>query len=76
MNEKRRRKIKTYQIMVPTLTSTDELLLPNGKTLGHRKYRHIYRQAIKMNNWFENNNTKMLESGAHQQALTLRNNLL
>jgi len=52
MEEKRRRKIKTYQIMVPTLTSTDELLLPNGKMLGHRKYRHIYRQAVKINNWF------------------------
>lgn len=62
--------------MVPTLTSADELLLPNGTILGHRKYRHIYRQAIKLNNWLENNKTKMLENGPGQQALILRNNLM
>lgn len=60
MKEKKKRKIRTYQIMVPTLTSADELLLPNGTILGHRKYRHIYRQALKLNNWLENNKTKML----------------
>ena len=46
--------------MVPTLTSADEMLLPNGRILGHRKYRHIYRQALRINNWFENNKKKML----------------
>lgn len=62
--------------MVPTLTSADELLLPNGSILGHRKYRHIYRQALKLNNWMQNNSTKMLENGPSQHALVLRNNLL
>jgi hypothetical protein len=62
--------------MVPTVTSTDELLLPNGKMLGHRKYRHIYKQAVKINNWFQENNKKMIDSGANQQALMLRNNLI
>ena len=63
--------------MVPTITSTDELLLPNGKTLGHRKYRRFYKQSIKLNNWFENNNLKMLENGTEtQNTLTLRKNIL
>lgn len=62
--------------MVPTLTSTDQLLLPNGKTLGHRKYRQFYKQTIKINNWFENNKTKMLQNGTHQNALILRNHLM
>jgi hypothetical protein len=29
--EKKKQKIKTYHIMKPTMTSNDELLLPNGK---------------------------------------------
>jgi hypothetical protein len=63
--------------MVPTITGTDELLLPNGKTLGHRKYRRFYKQSIKMNNWFENNNIKMLDNGSGtQNALALRTNVL
>jgi hypothetical protein len=44
--------------------------------LGHRKYKHIYKQAVKLNNWFENNNLKMIDSGINQQALALRNNLI
>lgn len=44
--------------------------------LGHRKYRHIYKQAVKLNNWFENNKLKMIDSGMNQQALALRNNLI
>jgi hypothetical protein len=44
--------------------------------LGHRKYKHIYKQAVKLNNWFENNNLKMIDSGVNQQALALRNNLI
>lgn len=36
--------------MKPTLTPNDELLLPNGKLLGHRKYRHIYRQTLRLPN--------------------------
>lgn len=44
--------------------------------LGHRKYRHIYKQAVKINNWFENNNKKMIDAGMNQQALALRNNLI
>lgn len=46
--------------MIPTLTSAGELLLPNGTLLGHRKYRHIYRQAVRLNNWLQNSKTKML----------------
>lgn len=38
--------------MKPTLTQNDELLLPNGKLLGHRKYRHIYRQTLRVPNEF------------------------
>lgn len=75
MKEKKKRRVRTYQIMVPTLTSTDELLLPNGAILGHRKYKHIYKQTIKLNNFLiENKN--MLENGASQHALALRNDLL
>ena len=51
-------------------------MLPNGKMLGHRKYKHIYKQAVKLNNWFENNKLKMIDSGINQQALALRNNLI
>lgn len=76
MKEKEKKKVKTYQFMIPTLMSTDELLLPNGKMLGHRKYKHIYKQAVRINDWFENNKLKMLDSGANQHALILRNNLL
>lgn len=44
--------------------------------LGHRKYRHIYKQTLKINNWFENNKLKMIESGCNQQALMLRSTML
>jgi hypothetical protein len=44
--------------------------------LGHRKYKHIYKQAVKLNNWFEDNKLKMIDSGINQQALALRNNLI
>ena len=44
--------------------------------LGHRKYRHIYKQAVKLNNWFEDNKLKIIDSGMNQQALALRNNLI
>jgi len=37
--------------MVPTVTSSEGLLLPNGKTLGHRKYRRFYKQTIRINTW-------------------------
>lgn len=30
--KEKKKKIRTYKIMKPTLTSNDELLLPNGKT--------------------------------------------
>ena len=29
------------------LLDTDEIKLPNGKIIGHRKYKHIYRQKLK-----------------------------
>lgn len=38
--------------MKPTLTANDELLLPNGKLLGHRKYRQFYKQTLRMPSWF------------------------
>ena len=45
--------------------------------LGHRKYKHIYKQALKINNWFQDNKQKMLDTGAaNQQALILRNNII
>ena len=31
MKEKKKKKVITYNIMKPTMTANDELLLPNGK---------------------------------------------
>ena len=31
MSEKKKKKVITYNIMKPTMTANDELLLPNGK---------------------------------------------
>lgn len=61
--------------MVPTLTSNDELLLPNGKALGHRKYRRFYKQSIHLNSWF-NNSMKKLGVSENSQALICKHKLI
>jgi hypothetical protein len=61
--------------MIPTITSTDELLLPNGKTLGHRKYRRFYKQSIRINTWM-NTSMKQLGVSENSQALINRQKLM
>lgn len=44
INEKKKQK-KMYVIKKAKLLANNEILLPNGKVLGNRKYRKYYEQT-------------------------------
>ncbi len=44
----RREAFQNLDIKQAELLSTGEIKLPNGKIIGHRDYRHIYRQRTKL----------------------------
>lgn len=53
---------KIYKLKRAKLLDTDEILLPSGKILGHKKYLRYYKQRIRIR---PENSNKMLTSGRY-----------